>query len=83
VSDLCKGAVSAKAHTNGFAAFGVGAEFANYGRFGPYIQYGKKYVSLKEITPEEVTLNEALTLIKAKEKFDAERIIKTFTVLNL
>jgi DNA topoisomerase-1 len=51
---------------------------ANYGRFGPYIQYGKKYVSLKEITPEEVTLNEALTLIKAKEKFDAERIIKTF-----
>jgi DNA topoisomerase-1 len=46
--------------------------------FGPYIQYGKKYVSLKEITPEEVTLNEALTLIKAKEKFDAERIIKTF-----
>jgi topoisomerase IA-like protein len=29
---------------------------ANYGRFGPYIQYGKKYVSLKEITPEEVTL---------------------------
>jgi hypothetical protein len=26
VSDLCKGAVSAKAHTNGFAAFGVGAE---------------------------------------------------------
>ncbi|VVM21396.1 DNA topoisomerase I (EC [uncultured Gammaproteobacteria bacterium] len=40
---------------------------ANYGRFGPYIQYGKKYVSLKEITPEEVTLNEALTLIKAKE----------------
>jgi hypothetical protein len=30
--------------------------------FGPYIQYGKKYVSLKEITPEEVTLNEALTL---------------------
>jgi hypothetical protein len=84
VSDLCKGTVSAKAHTNGFAAFGVGAEFAhavgffsgnissifdflveglvkvfdhalpdfgvikaNYGRFGPYIQYGKKYVSLK------------------------------------
>ncbi|CAB5497979.1 DNA topoisomerase I (EC [Bathymodiolus azoricus thioautotrophic gill symbiont] len=51
---------------------------ANYGRFGPYIQYGKKYVSLKEITPEEVTLDEALILIKAKEKFDAERIIKTF-----
>lgn len=51
---------------------------ANYGRFGPYIQYGKKYVSLKENTPEEVTLDEAIILIKEKEKFDAERIIKTF-----
>ena len=51
---------------------------ANYGRFGPYIQYGKKYVSLKEDTPEEVTLEKALELIAAKEKFDAERIIKTF-----
>jgi len=51
---------------------------ANYGRFGPYIQYGKKYVSLKEHTPEDVTLETALELIAAKEKFDAERIIKTF-----
>ncbi|MDC9715276.1 MAG: type I DNA topoisomerase [Gammaproteobacteria bacterium] len=51
---------------------------ANYGRFGPYVQYGKKYVSLKEDTPEEVTLEKALELIAAKEKFDAERIIKTF-----
>jgi DNA topoisomerase-1 len=51
---------------------------ANYGRFGPYIQYGKKYVSLKETTPEEVSLEEALDLIVVKEKLDAERIIKTF-----
>ena len=51
---------------------------ANYGRFGPYIQYGKKYVSLKEISPEEVTLEEALELIVVKEKLDAERIIKVF-----
>ena len=51
---------------------------ANYGRFGPYIQYGKKYVSLKEISPEEVTLKEALELIVVKEKLDAERIIKVF-----
>ncbi len=51
---------------------------ANYGRFGPYIQYGKKYVSLKEDIPEEVTLETALELIAAKEKFDAERIIKVF-----
>ena len=51
---------------------------ANYGRFGPYIQYGKKYVSLKEDTPEEVSLETALELIAAKEKFDAERVIKVF-----
>ena len=51
---------------------------SNYGRFGPYLQYGKKYVSLKEDTPEDVTLEKALELIAAKEKFDAERIIKTF-----
>ncbi|MDC3315136.1 type I DNA topoisomerase [Candidatus Thioglobus sp.] len=51
---------------------------ANYGRFGPYIQYGKKYVSLKEVSPEEVSLEAALELIAAKEKFDAERIIKVF-----
>ena len=31
-----------------------------------------------EVTPEEVTLESALELIAAKEKFDAERIIKTF-----
>ena len=51
---------------------------ANYGRFGPYIQYGKKYVSLKDASPEEVTLETAIELIAAKEKFDAERIIKVF-----
>jgi DNA topoisomerase-1 len=51
---------------------------SNYGRFGPYIQYGKKYVSLKEVSPEEVSLETALELIAAKEKLDAERIIKVF-----
>ena len=56
---------------------------ANYGRFGPYIQYGKKYVSLKEVSPEEVTLETALELIIAKEKFDAERLIKAFDDSNI
>jgi len=51
---------------------------ANYGRFGPYIQYGNKYVSLKEHSPEDVSIEVALLLISAKEKFDAERTIKTF-----
>ena len=56
---------------------------ANYGRFGPYIQYGKKYVSLKEVSPEEVTLENALELIIAKENFDAERLIKAFDDSNI
>jgi hypothetical protein len=47
---------------------------ANYGRFGPYIQYGKKYLSLKKDTPEEITLEKALSLIK----FDLEKVIKIF-----
>ena len=51
---------------------------ANYGRFGPYIQYGKKYVSLKDVSPEEVDLEIALGLIAAKEKADTERLIKSF-----
>jgi DNA topoisomerase-1 len=51
---------------------------ANYGRFGPYVQYGKKYVSLKDYSPEEVTLETALELIADKEKADAERMIKVF-----
>ena len=51
---------------------------ANYGRFGPYIQYGKKYVSLKQDSPEEVSLEAALVLIKEKEAFEATRVIKTF-----
>ena len=33
---------------------------------------------MKDVSPEEVTLETALELIAAKEKFDAERIIKVF-----
>ena len=33
---------------------------------------------MKDISPEEVTFETALELIAAKEKFDAERIIKVF-----
>lgn len=51
---------------------------ANYGPFGPYIQYGKNYVSLKEISPEDIDLQNALELIAAKKKADAERLIKSF-----
>ncbi|APZ44381.1 DNA topoisomerase I [Acidihalobacter ferrooxydans] len=51
----------------------------NVGRFGPYIKYGSKYVSLKdEDDPYTVTLERALELIEEKRRIEAERIIKQF-----
>jgi len=52
--------------------------FAAIGRFGPYIRYDSKFVSLKDKDPHVVTLEEALILIAEKKEFDANRIIKTF-----
>ena len=56
----------------------AGEEVAvSIGRFGPYIRYGSKFVSLKE-DPYTVTLERALELIAEKQKADAERQIKIF-----
>jgi len=52
--------------------------FAAIGRFGPYIRFDSKFVSLKDIDPHEVTLEQALVLIAEKKEFEANRIIKTF-----
>lgn len=44
----------------------------NNGRYGPYVRYGKKYVSLaKGEDPIEVSMDRALELIEEKEKADA------------
>ncbi len=48
------------------------------GRFGPYIKFGAKYVSLKEDDPYTVTLERALEVILAKQVADANRLIKDF-----
>jgi DNA topoisomerase I len=50
----------------------------NVGRFGPYVKYGSKYVSLKEHDPYEVTLEQALEVIKLKQEADANRTITDF-----
>ncbi len=56
----------------------------NMGRFGPYIKYGTKYVSLKgDDDPYTVGLERALVLIKEKEEYEASRIIKTFKTGNI
>ena len=50
---------------------------ANIGRFGPYVKYGAKYVSLKpEDDPHTITLVRALELIEEKKRLEAERVIQ-------
>lgn len=53
---------------------------ANIGRFGPYVRYGNKFVSIKKDQgdPYTITLEEALVLIQEKKIADANRIIQTF-----
>jgi DNA topoisomerase-1 len=51
---------------------------ANTGRFGPYVKYGPKYVSLKTDDPYTVTYERALEVIREKEIADANRLIQDF-----
>ncbi|UOQ70486.1 type I DNA topoisomerase [Hymenobacter cellulosilyticus] len=52
---------------------------AALGRFGPYIRHDSKFYSLtKEQDPHTITAQEAIDLIEAKRKSDAERLIKEF-----
>lgn len=51
---------------------------ANIGRFGPYVQIGKLFVSIKPLDPHTITLAEALDLYKEKLKAEAEKNIADF-----
>jgi DNA topoisomerase-1 len=51
---------------------------ASIGRFGPYIRYGNKFVSLKDADPHTVDLSHALELVAAKKQADIDRILRTF-----
>ncbi|HEX9473156.1 MAG TPA: topoisomerase C-terminal repeat-containing protein, partial [Steroidobacteraceae bacterium] len=53
------------------------------GRFGPYVKYGAKYVSLKEDDPYTITLERALEVIQAKAIADANRIIQDFVAAKI
>jgi DNA topoisomerase I len=56
-----------------------GAEITtNTGRFGPYVKYGAKYVSLKTDDPYTITPERALEVIREKEIADANRLILDF-----
>jgi len=51
---------------------------ANIGRFGPYIQVEKLFVSIKPLDPHTITLDEAKELYAAKLKAEAEKNIADF-----
>ncbi len=50
------------------------------GRFGPYVQWGKRYVSIpKDVAPLDVTLDTAIELIKAKIEQEEKSLLKSFS----
>jgi DNA topoisomerase I len=51
---------------------------ANIGRFGPYIQVGKIFVSIKPLSPFEVTEKQALELYAEKLEKEANKYIQKF-----
>jgi DNA topoisomerase-1 len=52
---------------------------ASVGRFGPYVRYGDKYVSIRgDDDPYTIELPRALELIEAKKIEDANRLIQDF-----
>ena len=51
---------------------------ANIGRFGPYIQVGKLFVSIKPEDPHTITLEKARELYAAKLRAEAEKNIADF-----
>ena len=49
------------------------------GRFGPYIRHAGKFVSIpRTLSPLDITLEEAVELIKAKREADSKKLVKTF-----
>ncbi len=55
----------------------------NVGRFGPYVKYGAKYVSLKTDDPYEITPERALEVIREKQIADANRLILDFPAAGI
>jgi DNA topoisomerase-1 len=51
---------------------------ANIGRFGPYIQVDKLFVSIKPLDPHTISIEEALRLYADKLKAEAEKNVADF-----
>jgi DNA topoisomerase-1 len=56
----------------------------NYGRFGPYVKYDSKFVSINKayqdqgIDPYNISHEQAMELVRAKKEFDANKHIQSF-----
>ncbi|MCC5809774.1 MAG: DNA topoisomerase I [Ectothiorhodospiraceae bacterium] len=50
----------------------------NIGRFGPYVKFGSKYVSIRDDDPYTIELERAKELIAEKKEADANRVIQDF-----
>ena len=50
----------------------------NIGRFGPYVRYGKNYVSLKQEDPYTVNRERALELIAEHQQAVANKVLREF-----
>ena len=48
------------------------------GRFGPYIKFNNGFISLKELNPISVTLEQCIELIEKKKIFDQQKNIQIF-----
>jgi DNA topoisomerase-1 len=56
---------------------------ASIGRFGPYVRYGNKFVSIRGDDPYTIDLARALELIEEKKIADANRIILDFPEVEI
>ena len=52
---------------------------ASIGRFGPYVKFASKYVSIRGEDPHTIDLEKALEYIANKKQEDANKFIKEFT----
>ncbi len=51
---------------------------ANIGRFGPYIQVDKTFISIKDLDPHTISLDQAIEFYNSKIKSEAEKNIADF-----
>ena len=57
---------------------------AAIGRFGPYIRYNSKFISLGKLySPYTVTIEEAINLIEESAKKEAEKFINEFPEFDI